>query len=688
MNFGQNPANAENRKNDRKSFSGSRKQTQQIPQPPKPARPFVKQTKLPAASFDGALEMILGGGNNQPRVNKPEAKIPTQNFAPKPPKPVLEQSRRPNRNRNRNRNDRQRHFAPQRQIQPNITQPAQTQSIADGGKNLRVIPLGGLGEVGRNMTLLEYENSILILDMGFRMPGEDMPGIDYIIPNAEYLKNKIKNITGVVFTHGHYDHIGAVPYIIDKIWHPGLRLIASPLTKAIIMKRQDDFPGQPKLDIEEADDGTTVDLGPFKVEFFRLNHNIPGNFGIFIQTPVGNIIDTSDFKFDSSPVNEKPTDFKRLQDIGKRRILLLMSDSTGAEEPGHSLSEQEIFENLEKIFQESKGRIIAATFGSLLNRIQQLIHLSEKYGRKVAVEGYSMKNNVEVCRQLKYIKANTNTFIQISEVDNYPENRTTVICTGAQGEADAALMKIVSREHRFLRFKKGDTVIFSSSVIPGNERTVQNLKDDILRQGVKVYHYKMMDIHAGGHAQQEELMEMMRIMRPKFFMPIHGQYSMLVANADLARSVGIPDANIIVAENGNIVTVNAKQIILEKEKASSSYVMVDGLGVGDIGEIVLRDRQALAHDGMFVVVTVIDRLTGKVKGSPDIISRGFVYLRESKDLLKETRNKTIEIIDKATSSNGAVNWSYVKDEIRNKIGDFLFTRTERRPMILPVVIEV
>lgn len=648
----------------------------------------MKQTKLPAASFDGALEMILGGGNNQPRVNKPEAKIPTQNFAPKPPKPVLEQSRRPNRNRNRNRNDRQRHFAPQRQIQPNITQPAQTQSIADGGKNLRVIPLGGLGEVGRNMTLLEYENSILILDMGFRMPGEDMPGIDYIIPNAEYLKNKIKNITGVVFTHGHYDHIGAVPYIIDKIWHPGLRLIASPLTKAIIMKRQDDFPGQPKLDIEEADDGTTVDLGPFKVEFFRLNHNIPGNFGIFIQTPVGNIIDTSDFKFDSSPVNEKPTDFKRLQDIGKRRILLLMSDSTGAEEPGHSLSEQEIFENLEKIFQESKGRIIAATFGSLLNRIQQLIHLSEKYGRKVAVEGYSMKNNVEVCRQLKYIKANTNTFIQISEVDNYPENRTTVICTGAQGEADAALMKIVSREHRFLRFKKGDTVIFSSSVIPGNERTVQNLKDDILRQGVKVYHYKMMDIHAGGHAQQEELMEMMRIMRPKFFMPIHGQYSMLVANADLARSVGIPDANIIVAENGNIVTVNAKQIILEKEKASSSYVMVDGLGVGDIGEIVLRDRQALAHDGMFVVVTVIDRLTGKVKGSPDIISRGFVYLRESKDLLKETRNKTIEIIDKATSSNGAVNWSYVKDEIRNKIGDFLFTRTERRPMILPVVIEV
>jgi len=718
MNFGQNSANAENHGNDRKIFVKQEKPAQQIPQPPKPARPFGKQTrpferpiktarfqgapqnpasgaprpkqvKLPAASFDGAIEMILGNTNTPPQPQKIDAAPQANtNFAPKPQKPNLRQNVRSG----HNRNDRQRHFAPQRQVHQNVPQPAQAQITAstsnDGNKNLRVIPLGGLGEVGRNMTLLEYENSILIMDMGFRMPGEDMPGIDYIIPNAEYLKNKIKNITGVVFTHGHYDHIGAVPYIIDKIWHPGLRIIASPLTKAIILKRQEDFPGLPKLEIEEASDGTTADLGPFKVEFFRLNHNIPDNFGIFVQTPVGNIIDTSDFKFDSSPVNEKPTDFKRLQDIGKRRILLLLSDSTGAEEPGHSLSEQEIFENLEKIFQESKGRIIAATFGSLLNRIQQLIYLSEKYGRKVAVEGYSMKNNVEVCRQLKYIKANKNTFIQISEVDNYPEDRATVICTGAQGEADAALMKIVSREHRFLRFKKGDSVIFSSSVIPGNERTVQNLKDDILRQGVRVYHYKMMDIHAGGHAKQEELMEMMRIMRPKFFMPIHGQYSMLVANADLARTVGIPDANIVVAENGNIVSVNAKQIVLEKEKTVSSYVMVDGLGVGDVGEVVLRDRQALSRDGMFVVVTVIDRLTGKVKGSPDIISRGFVYLRESKDLLKETRNKTVEIIDKATSNNGAVNWSYVKDEIRNKIGDFLFTKTERRPMILPVVIEV
>jgi len=299
-----------------------------------------------------------------------------------------------------------------------------------------------------------------------------------------------------------------------------------------------------------------------------------------------------------------------------------------------------------------------------------------------------MKSNVEVCRQLKYIKVKPHTIIQAKEALNYPDEQISVLCTGAQGESDAVLMKIASREHKFIRFKKGDTVIFSSSVIPGNERSVQNLKDDILRQGVKVYHNKMMDIHAGGHAKQDELLQMMQIMQPKFFMPIHGQYSMLVANAELATRAGIPESNIIVAENGAIVTVTPQSITLEKEKAQSYFVMVDGLGVGDVGEVVLRDRQVLARDGMFVIIAIVDRQTGKVKGSPDIISRGFVYLRESKDLLKDTRRKVIEIIENITSNNGAVNWSYVKEEIRNKIGDFLFTKTERRPMVLPVVIEV
>ncbi len=551
---------------------------------------------------------------------------------------------------------------------------------------LKIIPLGGLGEVGRNMMLLEYERHILIIDMGLRFPEEDMPGIDYIIPNISYLQNRQKDILGIVFTHGHYDHIGAIPYLIDKIGNPPL--FASRLTQGIILKRQEDFPNQPKLMIETVKNGDKINLPPFKIEFFRQNHNISDNLGLFIKTPIGNILHTSDFKFDQNPVNDLPVDFKKLREIAKQKILLLMSDSTGAEESGHSLSEKEIFENLDEIFKKAQGRIIAATFGSLINRIQQIITLSEKYDRKVAIDGYTMKTNVEICKKWGYIKSKKGTLIKSKEIINYPDNKVTLLCTGAQGEAEAVLMRIVNKEHPFVRFKKGDTVIFSSSVIPGNERTVQIMKDGILKQGAKIFHYKMMDIHAGGHAQQEELKEMIKIMKPRFFLPIHGQYSMLATHAEIAKSLGLAEKNIIIAENGQIINLNQKRIFLEKERVPSNYVMVDGLGVGDVGEVVLRDRQMLARDGMFVIVAVVDRQTGKVKGSPDIISRGFVYLRESKELLRMTRKKVIEIVNRATGSGGAVNWIYVKDEIRNKIGSFFYAKTQRRPMILPVVIEV
>ena len=554
--------------------------------------------------------------------------------------------------------------------------------------NLRIIPLGGLGEVGRNMMLLEYQGKILVCDMGFRLPEEDMPGIDYIIPNIDYLKGKEKNILGIVFTHGHYDHIGAVPYLIYRFPFQKYPIFASGLTRAIILKRQEDFPLQPKLEIQKVKDGSIVNLGPFKIEFFRQNHNIFDNLGLFIRTPVGNIIHTSDFKFDQNPVYDLPTDFKKLKEIGSRVILLLMSDSTGAEESGHSLSEKEIFENLDEIFKKAWGRIIAATFGSLINRIQQIITLSEKYGRKVAVDGYTMKTNVEICKQMGYIKSKRGTLIKPKEIGNYPDSKITLLCTGAQGEAEAVLMRITNKEHPFIKFKKGDTVIFSSSVVPGNERTVQIMKDEILRQKTKVFHYKMMDIHAGGHGQKEELKEMIKIIKPKFFLPIHGQYSMLVEHGEITKSLGLPEKNIVIAENGQVVNLNQKRIFIEKKPVPSSYVMVDGLGIGDVGEVVLRDRQMLARDGMFVIVAVVDRQTGQVKGSPDIISRGFVYLRESKELLRDTRKKVIDIVNRAAGSGGAVNWSYVKDEIRNKIGQFLFSRTQRRPMILPVVIEV
>ena len=553
-------------------------------------------------------------------------------------------------------------------------------------KNVRIIPLGGLGEVGRNMMCLEYDKAILIVDMGFRMPEEDMPGVDYIIPNIAYLKGKEKNILGALFTHGHYDHIAAIPHIVNKLGNPPL--FASGLTKGIILKRQEDFPNQPKLNITQVKDGSKIELGPFQIEFFRQNHNIFDNLGLFIRTPIGNIVHTSDFKFDETPVFDIPTDMNKLRELGKRGVLFLMSDSTGAEQENHSLSEKKIMENLEEIFKQARGRIIAATFGSLINRIQQVIVLSEKYGRKVAVDGYSMKTNVEICKKLGYIKSQKGTLIKPNQINSYPDSKITLLCTGAQGEGQAVLMRIITREHKFIRLKEDDTVIFSSSVIPGNERTVQFLKDELYRQRVNVFHYKMMDIHAGGHGQRQELAEMIRTMRPRFFMPIHGQYSMLFNHAKLAHAQGIPEKNIIVAENGQVVNLTPEKIFIERKTVESNYIMVDGLGVGDVGKIVLRDRQTLSKDGMFVIITIIDRTTGKVRGSPDIISRGFVYLRESKPLLQETRKKVIEVVNRTAGSGGAVNWSYVKDNVRNRIGDFLYTKTQRRPMILPVIIEV
>jgi ribonuclease J len=573
---------------------------------------------------------------------------------------------------------------------PPVAKKEYVRTIQTHDESLRVIPLGGLGEVGRNMMLLEYKDQILIIDVGFRMPEEDMPGIDYIIPDISYLleNNRYKNIVGILITHGHYDHIGAIPYIVHRIGNPPV--YAAPLARGIIIKRQDEFPQNQKLDITEVKDGTKIKLGVFDIEFFRQNHNIPDNMGLFIKTPVGNFVHTSDFKFDDFPVNEPATNFKKLEEIGKRGITLLMSDSTGAEELGHSLSEKDIFENMNKIFESAKGRIIMATFSSLVNRVQQAITISEKHGRKVGFIGHSMKSNVELTKKLGYLKSQKGTLLKnVAEANNLPDKNVTILCTGAQGEENAGLMKIATGEHPSISIKPGDTIIFSSSVIPGNERTVQMLKDDLLRQKANVFHYKMVDIHAGGHAQRDELKQMIKLMNPKFFMPVHGQFSMLFANSNLAQQeCGLKEENVILADNGKIINITPQKAFIEKKEVPSEYVMVDGLGIGDVGEIVLRDRQALAKDGIFVIIAVVNRKTGKVQDSPDIISRGFVYLRESKDLLYQTRKKVIITIEKATASGQVVNWTYIKDNVRNTLSDFLFQKTQRRPMVLPVIIEV
>ncbi len=540
--------------------------------------------------------------------------------------------------------------------------------------------------MGRNMTVFEYGNDIIIVDMGLQFPEEDMPGIDYIIPNIGYLKGKEKRIRGVFITHGHYDHIGAIPHLIPRLGDPVI--FTAPLTAGIIKKRQEDYPEKKTLNIKVVNFKSKINLGNFRVEFFHVNHNIPDVLGLAIYTPEGLVIHTGDFKFDHSPTADRPADIGRIAQLGSQGVLLLMSDSTGAENPGYSISEHDIQKTLDEIFSKSEGRIIVATFSSLISRIQQIISLSEKYGRKVAIDGYSMRTTVEIANKLGYLKIRKGTIIKPEQMKNYPDKKVSLMCTGAQGEGRAVLMRIVNKEHRHITIKKGDTVIFSSSVVPGNERTVQNLKDQLYRQGANVIHYKMMDVHAGGHAQIEDLKMMINLIKPKFFMPIHGNYYMLRLHANIAKDVGIPEKNIIIAGNGNVVELARNCAVISKEKVPSNYVMVDGLGVGDVGNVVLRDRQQMSADGMFTIVIIVDSKTGKIIGTPDIISRGFIYMKGSTELIKETKNKVIEIVNKKSAGEHSMNWAYVKDNVRDKIGQFLFTKTQRRPMVLPVVIEI
>ena len=552
--------------------------------------------------------------------------------------------------------------------------------------SLKIIPLGGLEEIGRNMTLFEYQNQVLIVDMGLQFPDEDMPGIDFIIPNIEYLtKHPEKKILGVVITHAHYDHIGAIPYLIDKINYPPI--FTAPLSKGIILKRQEDFSNLKKLNIQEIHPGKKFTLGPFKITPFHLNHNIPDTLGLAIDSPAGLIMFATDFKFDLQPIADKPADLSRIIDLASKGTTLLMADSTGAENPGHSISEKTIMDNMDPVFRDAKGRIILSTFASLISRAQQAIWLSEKYNRKVVIEGFSMKTNIAIAEKLKYLSIKKGTIVDWKTASRLEPNKLTVLCTGAQGESEAVLMRIVNRQHKYLRIQKKDVVIFSSSVVPGNELAVQNLKDNLAKQGAKIYHYKMLDIHASGHGYQEDLKTMINLVKPKFFIPIHGHYSMLKAHTELAESVGIAPNNIVLAINGQVIELTKNKITATQKFVPANYIMVDGLGVGDVKEVVLRARQALATDGIFIIVALVDRKTGLLINDPQITSQGFVYMKESKDLINQTKKLIREIVSSSTSGH-TFNEGYIRNNLRNKIGLFLFKKTERRPMVLPIVIEV
>jgi len=559
---------------------------------------------------------------------------------------------------------------------------------------LKIIPLGGLEEVGRNMTVLEFnEREIIVIDAGLGYPYfEEMPGVDFTIPNVEYLEKNKDKILGILITHGHYDHIGAIPYLIERIGNPPI--YATPLTKGIILKRQQDFPNQPKLEIHEIrkDKIKPFKLGSFLINYFHVNHNIPDSIGYFIQTPVGNIVHTGDFKIDFTPFFDKPANLSRIVKLALKGVRLLMIDSTNAYQPGFVASEKTIMENLELIFRKAPGRIIASSFASLLERIQQLIWLSGLYGRKVVLDGRSLRTNVEVAKALRYLQTPRGVFIKPEDSFRLPPHQVTIICTGSQAEEGSALMKIASGEHKYFKIIPGDTVIFSSSVIPGNERVIQQLKDNLQKQGAKIYHYQMMDIHASGHAFGDEISLFINLIRPEYLMPIHGHYFMLKAVEEIGLNLGISRERVIIAQNGQVIKMTPEKVFLTHERVPASIVYVDGLGIGDVEEVVIRDRQNLARDGIFVVIVTIDSTTGKLRTSPDIISRGFVYLRESKELLREVRILVKKIVERNVRFLGdespLVQEEQIKYNLKEEIAEFLFKKTQRSPVVIPVVIKV
>ncbi len=550
---------------------------------------------------------------------------------------------------------------------------------------MRFVPLGGLEEVGRNCMFFEYKDEIIIIDAGLQFPEESTPGIDFIIPNTKYLENKKEKIKALIITHGHYDHIGAIPYIIQKLGNP--LIYAAPISAEIIKKRQEDFPNVPKLNITTVKHGDIVQLSKnITVEFFDLDHTIPDTLGTLFKTPIGTMAHFCDFKFDydndGNPIGLD--DYKR---IGDKGIHTLFIDSTNAEKEGISVSERVVERTLHELIDKAEGRVIVSSFASLITRLGEIVKISGKLGRKVFISGYSMKTNMQIAQNLGYLKFEKNAVLPIEEMHKYKDEKIVVLCTGAQGQTNAAMMKIANGEHKFIKTKIGDTILLSSSIIAGNERAVQILKDNLTRQGAKVYQSTHVDIHSSGHAPKEELKKAIQLIRPKFVVPVHGYYFMRAANRENAVSVGIPRENILLMDNGQVAELTESGARITNEQVDAYMVMVDGLGVGDVGEIVLRDRRILSEEGMMVMIITLDRQKGHILKKPDIISRGFIYLKDNQEIVEEVRRRLKSIIERIPHHQ-TLEPEYIKSMIREQIGAFLYTKTKRRPMILPVIIEV
>lgn len=549
---------------------------------------------------------------------------------------------------------------------------------------VRFVPLGGFEEIGRNMAFFEYQDEIVIVDAGMQMPEETTPGIDYIIPNTQYLEKNKHKIKALIITHGHLDHIGALPYIIDKIGNPPI--YTAPLPKEMIVKRHNEFRNLPRLKIQVVNPGDRVKLGEyFTAEFFSLEHTIPDTIGTILKTVIGNICYFTDFSLDYNVKGEAPI-LKEFERVGKKGIHTLIIDSTNAPIAGRTVSERVVEKNLENLMKEAKSRIIIATFSSLLTRLGEIIKIATRLKRKIFISGYSMKTNIQIAQNLGYLKIPKGIILPIEEVKKYKDEKVVILATGAQGEPNASLMRIANGEHRYIQTKPGDTYILSSSIIPGNERAVQLLKDTLTRQGARVFQSTFLDIHSSGHATEEELKDAISRIKPKFMIPAHGYYYMRAANRDLAVKCGVKKENVILIDNGQVAEITKDSIKITEEEIEASQVFVDGLGVGDVEEVVLRDRRMLAEEGMLVIIATISKHNGRLLKNPDIISRGFIYLRENKEILHDIRRRLRGIVERIRRQH--IETEYLKSLIRDQIGEFLYRRTKRRPMILPVVIEV
>jgi ribonuclease J len=561
------------------------------------------------------------------------------------------------------------------------------------------VPLGGLGEIGKNALVVEYADDLVLVDAGLMFPEDDMLGVDAVIPDTRYLQDKLDRLRAVVITHGHEDHIGGLPYLLPELGFPPV--YATRLTHGLITVKLREHGLLARADLRVVDPSESLRLGKtLRVEFFRVNHSIPDAVGVVIRTPAGTVVHTGDYKFDHTPVDGRPADIGTLARLGDEGVLALLGDSTRVESPGYTPSERVIGETFDAIFARAQGRILVATFASLISRVQQVIDAAVKHGRRVALVGRSMVNNAQMALELGYLSAPEGTLVRVEEAGRLAPQQVVIVCTGSQGEPTSALTRIAGGDHRQVQIQAGDLVILSSTPVVGNEKAVYRNIDNLTRQGAEVLHQGLAQVHVSGHGSQEELRLMLALLRPRHVVPVHGEYRMLARHARLAQQMGVPAERVVVAEDGDIVEVRAsgpQAGIRVAGHVPCGNVYVDGLGVGDVGGVVLRDRQQLSRDGIVVAVLTVDRETGAPVGPPDLISRGFVYEREAGDLIEAARTHVVEGFARARAGRepraggrgaGPADWGYAKNKMRDALGEFFYDRTKRRPMILPVVVEV